>query len=159
MGYTEYRDPFEKTLVIDSSKLKEQCDSLAEILGYYRSLLPVEEPEIQKNVSQISRYKKRTIAEMQGARSRRKQTYEMYSAYWEWLTTTEETWLDTKQGHPISNEMVNYAASEKLHCQFSTLVKSITEDILPMLAEDGVITRRGRFYYVINPPAASNGNR
>ena len=156
MGYAEYKDPFEKTLVIDSSKLKEHCDALAEILDYYRSLLPGEPvARVAEKVEQQNTCVKRP----QHLTSNSNKLCFVYSAYWEYVTTKPTGYvINTVLGHPISNQVYDYALSTYGPGAVGTM-KCYCSSALAMMIEDGILERISNFKYLIIKSNASNGNR
>ena len=156
MGYSEYKDPFEKTLVIDSSKLKEHCDSLAEILNYYRSLLPVKSDVV---VAENAKQQNACIKRPQSKVSNSFKLWFVYLTYWEHAVSKPVGYvISTVGGHAISQEIYEYALAEYGPGAVGTM-KTYCSAALAMMVEDGMLERISNYKYVVLKSNASNGNR
>jgi hypothetical protein len=155
MGYAEYKDPFEKTLVIDSSKLKEHCDSLAEILDYYRSLLPGESVvRVAEKVEDQNACVKRSENEF----FRSPKFWFVYSCYWEYLMSKPTGHsINTVHGHPIADKAYDYALTNYGPGAIGS-VRSYCGQSLLLMVDDGIIERISKYQYVVKKSNFSDGN-
>jgi hypothetical protein len=164
MGYAEYNQGvFDGVIVTDPGKLRSHCDSLSEILSYFRSFLTEEKVEAAPVETVLGDFPEMRKGDMRETSL----LYHTYRLYFEWVMLQPVgTYFTTRKGHAINGELYSFMENDlyrdqdviQIRRRHGTMLGHCSKALSMMIA-DGVLVKDGHFGYVVCQSKVGSGNR